>query len=495
MEQLEAEPVVSEPDIKIHQTDLEGIVKAHLPVALTVDPYCLFVRSAVEKCERHPIEANHRVEKSYFVWMVFTAATDPRPTIGAQGDLWIDNTPGAGKVYFRGRSDQWVPWNNRHDHDASHSDHEGEEIAHPWLPNRCLQFTGFDIGWCAHRLLDVHRRRWHDTCGPRAGPGSYYDKLSVQYIINLRETYNRSSMSRRIIEPASFHPTRLRMSRSRISRMRPRTTMTRDPSTSSPGTAPSDASSAVAFPADIACRESTGTSDRGSDEAVVSQPPADMQEKPPKRGISPLFDLLEHEHAHKRMKGGEPEEGKGQDPDALASTSSTRPVAEDEGRKLEVAQKSVNAFLGSLPLTLSHRLDMLVALGITSHVHLEALALLPRQLQEELYKEVQGRGLPLIEVLVLRSGLNALRNTTPSRAQPTTISVQTDTMEKFLAQMHPSFAHRLHAFQELGIDATHLPVLASLDADTYAVFEGELRMKMFTWVELLLLKSSIRGPA
>ncbi|KAI0368875.1 hypothetical protein BV20DRAFT_1021727 [Pilatotrama ljubarskyi] len=486
MEQLEAEPVVSEPGLNIQPADIEGVEKAHLPVALTVDPYCLFIRHGVEKCESRPVDADHRLEKRFFVWMVFTAATHPRATIGVQGDLWIDNTPGARNIYFRGRSGKWVPWNIHHNHDACHSDHDGDEIAHPWLPKRCLQFTGFDIGWCAHGLSDVHRQRWNDSCASSDGPGSY-DKLSIQHMIDLREMYKRSSMSlRRIIEPTSpiFPP---QSSRSRISRMPPRSAASCTSSMPSPSGAHS--SPATPHPPSVTVGTQTDTY-VGRSNVHVNHPPADGQETLPlKRGLSPLFESLEREHAFKRAKGEV--KGKGGDL-ASASTSPSAFCTGGAQHENKVAHEpSIAAFLGDLPLKLSHRLDMFTALGITSHAHLEALALLPRQLQEELYKELQKRGLPLIEALVLRSAFNALCDSAPPHVKPATGFGQADSMDKFLARMRPSMMHHLRAFQELGVHSEHLPVLAGLDAGTYGVFEGELRKHNFTWVELLLLKASI----
>lgn len=181
--------------------DLKSIEEAQLQVELTLDPYCLYINSCRETYEHRPLDTDHRQQELFFVWMVYSACTSPHASIGVQGDVWIDCTPDAAKIYFRGQADTWVPWTALPGHDARHLKADGLEMTHPWLPDRCLQFTGLDLGWYPHSVLEVHQKRWDECCSDI----SPYDRLSVQYIVNSKSSMERASMSRRVFPPTN-HP-------------------------------------------------------------------------------------------------------------------------------------------------------------------------------------------------------------------------------------------------------------------------------------------------
>lgn len=157
--------------------------------------------------------------------------------------------------------------------------------------------------------------------------------------------------------------------------------------------------------------------------------------------------------------------------------------------------KSVQDFLAGLPLKLVHHSAAFENIGIVSHAHLDALARIPAPFQEKLYKELQERGVLLVETLVLRSAFNAIRDSVPKSANSIANRAQAKPSDvaTFLAGIRPSMIHHLAIFQGLGVSPTQLPALTAIDEESYAIFDEELCSKGVSWVERLLLKASLRA--
>lgn len=156
------------------------------------------------------------------------------------------------------------------------------------------------------------------------------------------------------------------------------------------------------------------------------------------------------------------------------------------------SQDSAQAFLAGLTLKLVHRSAVFKDLGITSRAHFDALAHIPVPLQEVLFKELRGRGVVLVETLVLRSAFNDIRKSAPQRPNPV---AEPKDVAAFLSEMRPSMTHLLQVFKDLDVDVVHLPVLSSIDEESYKVFEIELCAKGVSWVERLLLRAAFRSDS
>ncbi|EIW64153.1 uncharacterized protein TRAVEDRAFT_41569 [Trametes versicolor FP-101664 SS1] len=469
-------PVASKPGLDIQPEDLKSIQEAQLQVELTLDPYCLYINSRRETYEHRPLDTDHRQQELFFVWMVYSACTFPHASIGVQGDVWIDCTPDAAKIYFRGQADTWVPWNPLPGHDARHLKADGLEMTHPWLPDRCLQFTGLDLGWYPHSVLEVHQKRWDECCSDI----SPYDRLSVQYIVNSKSSMERASMSRRVFlptnHPAKFtHRMKLRNQAGPSNDPRASTAASIAPVSSSSGFYSMSANASVLKPTTL------------GQLASKARNKAERQ-NPLKRARWPMSDSdsedIGRPVARRTSKAVAPEAG--------PSAPSPRLKVTYTG---SASPKSVQDFLAGLPLKLVHRSAAFENIGIRSHAHLDALARIPMPFQETLYKELRERGFPLVETLVLRSAFNTIRDTVPRPVNLTAGHVHTKPQDvtAFLSGMRPSMVHHRAVFHDLAIAPAQLPALAAIDEESYAIFEQELRAKGVSWVERLLLKASLRA--
>ena len=65
-------------------------------------------------------------------------------------------------------------------------------------------------------------------------------------------------------------------------------------------------------------------------------------------------------------------------------------------------------------------------------------------------------------------------------------------IETFLARLRPSMAHHVHIFNELGVDLTHIPVLAQLGDESYMEFERALGAKGLNWIDTFIVKVGIQ---
>ena len=105
---------------------------------------------------------------------------------------------------------------------------------------------------------------------------------------------------------------------------------------------------------------------------------------------------------------------------------------------------------------------------------------------------LRGQRVTFVESLVVRNALNALRHS--AHPQPEIVE-DPQSIEAFLTRLHPKLARHALVFHELEVDVTHFPVLAQLDADSYAEFEDTLSANDLTWVEIFLIKAGIQDYA
>ena len=157
--------------------------------------------------------------------------------------------------------------------------------------------------------------------------------------------------------------------------------------------------------------------------------------------------------------------------------------------------ETIEEFLTGLPMSLAHHTSLFNVLGISSLSYLELLAAVPKPIMDEVFVVLQKRGMTFMESLVMRHALNKL--CLASKTQPTIASESApDTIDDFLLRLGGApMARHAPLFRELGVDISHVPVLAQLDADSYAAFEETLGRKGLTWVERFLVKLAIHRHA
>ncbi|KAI0334071.1 hypothetical protein GY45DRAFT_1295984 [Cubamyces sp. BRFM 1775] len=476
-------PVLSQANTRLGTEDLLGIYAAQLGVHLTVDPYCLYVRPRDrEALQYRPPNAEHRLVDDCYTWMVYTGRTHPRPSIGVQGDVWIDSTPHEERIYIRGPAGVWMPWQHRCDHDAHHPDEKYVQVAHPWLPDRCLQFTGLDIGWYTHAALAVHSTRW-DAAGGK--PFTPYRRLTAQCVARFRLLMNRSSASRVVFQPNHGATQQSSTATASMSPSYHATYANGEPASTSTAASASTHFSYSTPPPPSSGWPASPSASHGGQRAISA--PGDLRGSGHLVGPCSPYPYYAWYTPQTPAAPAESWEVPCEE-DPAHSTSET--VREDASTGKDTqSHPTVNDFLAGLPTKPTHHSTTFTALGVTTYDHLVALSALPKTAQEEFYKELQARGLSFVETLVLRSALNSLRESSPD---PLAGNYSTHRgMEIFLSQICPPMARHAAVFKELGVDGLHLPALSRLDAESYAIFEGQLAMKDVPWVECLLFSTAI----
>ncbi len=148
-------------------------------------------------------------------------------------------------------------------------------------------------------------------------------------------------------------------------------------------------------------------------------------------------------------------------------------------------------YLTALPLSLNQHAHIFAALGFSENAYFDSLALMPKRFCDEAIATLRERGLTFMETLVFRNALNSIRRAAPARQSAT--RPQLESVRTFLAWLCPPLERRAPIFEDLGIDATHIPVLAQLDRDSYTEFEDTLKEKGAMWVEVFMINTGIRS--
>ncbi|KAI0652519.1 hypothetical protein C8Q79DRAFT_1020612, partial [Trametes meyenii] len=434
--------------------DHKNIKAARLRVHLNIDPYYLPLPVSVRERRIFPSNAAHRLrEDGNFEFHVYRSQSYPHPLIGIQGDIWINITQHRGGVWFRGSSGSWEPWIHGCEHDSAHLGVEGVGTAHPWIRGYCLQFTGLDIWWYQHEALPIHQARWDRVWSNRLP----YATLPHLHPALVRHNATRKSLSHHRVFPEGPLG---RRGRKKLKQA------TNDP--------PQGASILV---------DKTNIAPLSTDEP--------MDVIPSKRPPPPLAALGEAERVAKRQKVVvEAQESVGSSLSSTTATSILGPEAQASTSEIR-AGYDIHIFLGSLPLPLNHHAPIFLALGITSRVHLEALAHARDEAKEQFLRELSARDMSSMELMVLCEALKAIQNLTPAPLLSAPNPAATPSIGAFLAQMRPCMSRHLATFEHFGVDIEHLPVLAGMNLDTYELFEGHLADCGVTWVERLLFKAAI----
>ncbi|KAI0673796.1 hypothetical protein C8Q78DRAFT_1076767 [Trametes maxima] len=511
-------PPVSKPEMKLHADDHKNIKAARLRVHLTVDPYYLPLPVSVRERRLFPSNAEHRLQDDgNFEFHVYRSQSYPHPLIGIQGDVWINITRHRGGVWFRGSSGSWEPWIHGCEHDGAHLGVEGHGTAHPWIRGYCLQFTGLDIWWYQHEALPVHQARWDRVWGNRLP----YGTLPHLHPALVRHNAIRRSLSRHRVFPGG------RLGRGGRKKGGPKQVITADEAESESEQVPmeeaaddppqvtqvlADTTNLTPSTTTMELMDVTPKPLKHSHEAPVSaaapEPASDgstngdehgairsigegISQIPCKRPLPPSAALEESGRAAKRRKITT----EAQDTvDSSLTVSTTLVPSAPEAQAPAWAMSSgsgIHTFLGSLSFPLTHHAAIFVALGITSRVHLEALAHTRDEAKEQFLRELEAREISSIELMVLCEALKAIQNSTPAPHLPAPHPAATPSISAFLPQMRPSMSRHLAAFEHFGVGIEHLPVLAGMQLGTYELFEGHLADCGVTWVERLLFKAAI----
>ncbi|KAI0714885.1 hypothetical protein C8Q76DRAFT_795703 [Earliella scabrosa] len=390
-----------------------------------------------------------RVEGGVYTWKMFLADY-PAPDIklGRMGDVWITTTEDkAGRIYIKGEGNRWYKWRrkNKYRKKTTKDPAKFKYSFHPWLRNRRLEYNGNSaIGWYLPRAHTQHQSTWAQKRADFNKTTSYH-KLEVSWIARHIAT-----------SVPSFSG---------------------DADTDEPESNASQSSSADSEQSSESSEHASVTEESVSDDPLPAHPPIKRE-----RSESPAAPVRA-----KRAR----EEGVSPIPSLPLATQSHAPRASSA----LPAQRTVVAFLDGLPMSLSRHTHLLTTLGITDMGYIDSLSHMPKRSVDEIVALLQERGFSFMEALVLRNALGDRRRASslhPEHGEP---RVEPTSMETFLARLRPSMAHHVHIFDELGVDLTHIPVLAQLGDESYAEFERALGAKGLTWIDAYIVKVGIQEYA
>ncbi|KAI0778992.1 hypothetical protein BD413DRAFT_123610 [Trametes elegans] len=502
-------------ECSISAGEIETIRSACLSVPINVDTFKISL-SAGERTLGAPAYLTRRIRKGVYTWAIYIAETGPDERIGLKGDVWVDSRRATRQVFVREAGDTWVPWGNLYRSDAQ----PGQEkpllkhvtIYHPWLRHRRLEFDGVRLQWgVAESDWETYMQRLDRQV--LAAGWATYENITLDSVAERLCTASPSPTrhvvfpARPIVEPRNDPPAQA--SETTVSALSPSI----DPDAfrraqkafPPPGLATSIAqiSIGMTFPASLSPKSA---SVKAEEERSPTQEHLKRSRDPPSPLSSPiqLGRCLNPIQPGKRLRLDQPNSQKPDVPPVRASappslfcgpaTSQEFPPVVGTFATIHSAnQTDLGKFLRDLPQPMSDREPKLRETGVTSVAYLESFARAPPSILSGFTAKLQQHGFTFIEALILRNGLTTL----PAPAAGALDGAQLESVEAFLGALRPSMAHHASIFKDLGVEAVHLPILARMNAVSYAEFDQALQTKGLTWADCFLIKIGLqtRYPA
>ncbi|TFK84414.1 hypothetical protein K466DRAFT_665177 [Polyporus arcularius HHB13444] len=398
-----------------------------------------------------PEDLKYRADSRTYTWRIVFANHTPEfnPYCGRIGDVWVNTAVGEENIWIKAEGPSWNLWHKKVNYGTKKWNDSALKFRHsyhPWLPERLLQFSGPTLGWFPRRQYRAHRSSWDQDIATRGCLNlPTYDELDVPWIAR--------HISSRVLPEAPPNGD----------------VHNRNPPASSAlvGCLPSESPDiAVTVKSDLQSFSQNQDKKRRSDDPVLDprKRPRPQDEKPSSLVRDPP------PHIEPRSPA----------PSPSPSPSPSPPAVFD-----------LEQYLTALPLSLSQHAHIFAALGFSENAYFDSLALMPKRFCDEAIAILRERGLTFMETLVFRNALNSIRRSAPARQTAT--RPQLESVRTFLAWLCPPLERRAPIFEDLGIDATHIPVLAQLDRDSYTEFEDTLKEKGATWVEVFMINAGIRS--
>ncbi|KAI0334072.1 hypothetical protein GY45DRAFT_1318942 [Cubamyces sp. BRFM 1775] len=507
----------------ISSEEIATIQDANFNVPVIIDTYSL--KLIETEASEVPRGLRHRVTGSTYTWAVYQTSSDPLPDIGLKGDIWI-RTLRKPRVYFKSARNSWERWERCPSLGVAPNRPtllSQLAVYHPWLRRRRLEFDGTKLEWGL----------------PETPPPSYLERLDRQVTAHGWPKYSELSLDEVAARLSTGPPSPGRIVVGATSDPR------HDPESRTPPPpppvmqeAPSNRTVVIqpdgftlarkSFPPPGAVVPTTGfklfsafAADASRAHATTapssnafwgsqgSFPPpviADaatkvivkVEEEEAERAVLELIKRSRDETSspppiEPPLKRVKIEDDTSDSALAVVSTAEAEVPSSSGGTgPTSIFCKpafTYEGFLASLPSPLTHQEHTLEELGVTSLSYLESFATAPPSLLSEMTAELQEHGFTFMEALILRNGLTSLR---PPRRVFGEQPRLPESVEAFLDALEPSMAHHAPMFHELGIETTHLPILARFDAASYAEFEETLRVKGLSWADRFLIKVALR---
>ncbi|KAH9897734.1 hypothetical protein C8Q73DRAFT_682395 [Cubamyces lactineus] len=506
----------------ISPEEIATIRNANLNVPVIVDTYGL--RLVETEASEVPRDVRHRLTGSIYTWAIYQASSDPPPDIGLKGDIWI-RTVRKPRVYFKSARNDWERWERCPSINILPKQPtllSQVAIYHPWLRRRRLEFDGTRLqwgipetpwqsylerldrqvtalGWPKYSELSLDAVAAYLSTGPPS-PG----RMIVDATSDARHDAGRTSppLPQIIYEtprnrPVVIQPDGFTLARKSFPPPGAVVPTMEFPLfsafafdvarawTSAESSVDAFKASQGSFPPPVttsAASEATVKVEEEEERAVLELLKRSRDETP-----SP--PLIEHPPKRVKVEDDTPDLALALTTAAEATSDASSKHGSSPTSVFGSSPQTIDEFLAGLSFSLTHREHTLKELGVTSLAYLESFAGAPPPLLSEMTAELQAQGFKFMEALILRNGLTSLR---PPRRVFGEQRRSPVSVEAFLDALQPSMVHHATLFQELGIETAHLPILARLDAASYAEFEETLRARGLSWADRFLIKVALK---
>ncbi|KAI0778986.1 hypothetical protein BD413DRAFT_513348 [Trametes elegans] len=493
----------SPPSLRFSPQETSTIVDVRLGTPVAVDQYKISL-TRNERAMAIPSYLQHRVQRHIYLWIVYIAECAPDVRIGTKGDVWVNSIPTSRNIFVKGAQDTWELWGWKEGEQVeAESDPEwtpgrkgkGKKksvldhimFLHPWLRQRRLEFTGVCLDW------HVADPNWSANLGRlnkqmKATGWPKYKRIDIKRVAKHLST--APAPRHRIVIPPTAFPTYQPLQGPNISGCSASAARHNGSRRVTRGLLPlstaTDTRNCMNFspPPSIDPR----VKEEEADENMVLQQLKRIRDSGSASPVPANLKRAKHETQDTTL------------PSAHVSTSSHRPsgIVPPQTLTLPVTSSTATSdvalwqFLMSLPQPIGHHERTLKAIGIESPEYLESFASAPPALLSDLTAALQEHGFTFMEALILRDGLTALRPQATTASQGSHDFAAQPRVEAFLSSLRPSMAAHVPVFQQLGIEAGHLPILAQMDPEPYGEFEQTLRAKGVSWADCFLMKVGLK---